>query len=113
MQSRRRIVSLCHWYKTQLILWVVRSTSAFLQLLLAQIDREKTAFVTKHGLFEFMVLPFGLKNSPSIFQRLMCQVLQGLQGTTCMVFLDDIIVFSKTWEEHLQHVREVLDRLLQ
>ena len=92
---------------------IVDLRSAFLQLPLALEDREKTAFVTKQGLFEFTVLPFGLKNSPSVFQRLMHEVLQGLVGSCCMVFLDDIIVFSVTWEEHLQHLREVFSRLHQ
>ena len=90
---------------------IIDLRSAFLQLPLHADDREKTAFVTRRGLFEFNVLPFGLKNSPSNFQRLMHTVLQDLQGQTCMVFLDDIIVFSATWEEHLQRLREVLDRL--
>ena len=92
---------------------IIDLRSAFLQLPIAPADREKTAFVTKQGLFEFTVLPFGLKNSPSVFQRLMHEVLRELQGRTCMVFLDDIIVFSVTWEEHLQRLREVIDRLMQ
>ena len=74
-------------------------------------DCQKTAFVTKQGLFDFTVLPFGLKNSPSVFQRLMHEVLHDLLGNTCMVFLDDIIVFSVTWEEHLQRLRQVFARL--
>ena len=90
---------------------IVDLRSAFLQLPLHPNDREKTAFVTKQGLYEFTVLPFGLKNSPSIFQRLMHQVLEGLLGQICMVFLDDIVIFSSTWEEHLQHLREVFARL--
>ena len=90
---------------------IIDLRSAFLQLPLHPDDCEKTAFVTKQGLFEFTVLPFGLKNSPSIFQRLMHQVLGGLLGHTCCVFLDDIIVFSTTWEEHLQHLRELFSRL--
>ena len=90
---------------------IIDLRSAFLQLPLHPNDREKTAFVTKQGLFEFTVLPFGLKNSPSIFQRLMSEVLRGLIGNTCMVFLDDIIVFSRTWEEHIQHLQEVFARL--
>ena len=90
---------------------IIDLRSAFLQLPLRPEDQEKTAFVTKQGLFEFTVLPFGLKNSPSVFQRLMSDVLAELLGKTCMVFLDDIIVFSTTWEEHLQHLREVFSRL--
>ena len=90
---------------------IIDLRSAFLQLPLHPKDREKTAFVTKQGLFEFTVLPFGLKNSPAVFQRLMHQVLRGLQGNICTVFLDDIIVYSTTWESHLHRLREVMDRL--
>ena len=57
-------------------------------------DREKTAFTTRHGLFEFQVMAFGLCNAPSTFQRLMEFVLAGLQWQTCLVYLDDVIVFG-------------------
>ena len=90
---------------------IVDLRSAFLQLPLHPRDRQKTAFITKQGLYEFTVLPFGLKNSPAVFQRLMTEVLQGLQGSSCTVFLDDIIIYSSTWESHLYRLREVLGRL--
>ena len=86
---------------------IVDPRSAFLQLPLDPKDRETTAFVTKQGLFELTVQPFGLKNSLSVFRRLMCEVLAGLQGQICMVFLDNAIVFSRIWEKHLKHLREV------
>lgn len=90
---------------------IIDLRSAFLQLPLQPADREKTAFVTKQGLFEFTVLPFGLKNSPSQFQRLMSKVLSDLIGKCCAVFLDDIIVFTKTWPEHIWCLQQVLSRL--
>ena len=67
-------------------------------------DKEKTAFVTSHGLFQFSVR---LCNAPATFQRLMEHVLAGLHWFTCLVYLDDIIVFSTTAEEHLERLRTV------
>lgn len=74
-------------------------------------DKCKTAFSTRHGLFEFNVLSFGLCNSPSTFQRLMDLVLADLQWTTCLVYLDDIIVFGRSFQEHLSRLGEVLAKL--
>lgn len=76
-------------------------------------DREKTAFCTPDGLFEFnvTVMPFGLSNAPATFQRLMDVVLTGLQWSTCLVYIDDVVIMGKTFEEHLQHLRKVLQRL--
>ena len=76
-------------------------------------DREKTAFISKSGLYEFKVLPFGLSNAPSTFERCMESVLRNLQWQTCLIYLDDIIVFGKTFEEHIERLREVLCRLQQ
>ena len=74
-------------------------------------DREKTAFATFKGLFEFRVMPFGLTGAPNTFQRLMDSALSGLQFETCLVYLDDIVVFSKTFDEHIARLRQVLSRL--
>ena len=76
-------------------------------------DREKTAFTTRHGLFEFQVMPFGLCNAPGTFQRLMEFVLAGLQWQTCLVYLDDVIVYGRDFDEHLKRLREVFERLRQ
>ena len=76
-------------------------------------DKQKTAFTTRQGLFEFNVLSFGLCNSPSTFQRLMDLVLADLQWTTCLVYLDDIIIFGRTFQEHLGRLDEVLTKLRQ
>ncbi|UYV69258.1 K02A2.6-like [Cordylochernes scorpioides] len=64
-------------------------------------DKEKTAFTTGSGLWQFNVMPFGLYNAPATFERLMEAVLQGLATETCMVYLDDIIVLGKNFEDHL------------
>ena len=74
-------------------------------------DRAKTAFCTPDGLFEFNVMPFGLCNAPATFQRLMDLVLAGLQWSSCLVYLDDVIVIGKTFKEHLSNLHTVLTRL--
>ena len=75
-------------------------------------ESEKTAFVTRDGHFEFKVLPFGLTNAPATFQRTMDMVLSGLNWKICMVYIDDIIVYRPSFEEHLHHLTEVFDCLL-
>ena len=78
---------------------------------------EKTAFVTPQGLYEFRVMPFGLTNAPAAFQRLMQKVLMGLnpeEGEDYVaVYIDDVLVFSRTLEDHLEHLRLVIDCLQQ
>jgi hypothetical protein len=74
-------------------------------------DREKTAFATDDGLFECVGLPFGLVNAPATFQRAMDSVLHEMLGKNCMAYLDDIIVFSSSWEEHRDDLHQVMDRL--
>ena len=74
-------------------------------------DREKTAFITSEGLYEFNVLPFGLCNGPATFQRLMNILLAGIQWHDCLVYLDDIIVLGRTYDEHLQNLIKVFNRL--
>ena len=69
---------------------------------------EKTAFATHSGLYEFVVMPFGLCNAPSTFQRLMERVLTGLAQDICIVYLDDILVMGTTFEEHLFNLQCVL-----
>ena len=71
----------------------------------------KTAFACSSGLFQFKVLPFGVCNGGATFQRLMDYVLSGLSWKICLLYLDDIIVFSKTFEEHVQNLSLVLTRL--
>ena len=85
--------------------------SGYWQVEMDPADKEKTAFITPFGLHQFRVMPFGLTNAPSTFQRLMSMVLVGLSWVTCLVYLDDIIIFSRTVEEHLQRLTEVLQRL--
>lgn len=85
--------------------------SGYWQIKVRKEDQPKTAFVTKTGLFQFSVLPFGLVNAPSCFEKCMETILRGLQWQTCLIYLDDIIVFSKTFDVHLKRLSEVLDRI--
>ena len=74
-------------------------------------DREKTAFITPSGIYQFNVMPFGLTNAPATFQRLMDSLFSGLIGKSVVVYLDDLNIYSKTFEEHLKHLQEVFDIL--
>ena len=87
--------------------------SGYWQVEMDKGDREKTAFITQEGLYQFKVMPFGLTNAPATFQRLMDAVLAGLQWKSCLVYLDDVIIVGRTFEEHLNHLGEVFDRLRQ
>ena len=89
--------------------------SGYRQIRVDASSREKTAFVTHRGLYEFCVMPFGIKNAPSVFQRLMQNLLLGLKKDTEQEFvdayLDDIIVFSRTFSDHLIHLQRVFECL--
>ena len=86
--------------------------SGFHQVSIAEEDRPKTAFsIPGSGLWQWRDLPFGLINSPSVFERLMERVFAGLTFLILLIYLDDIIVYSKTFEEHLENLRTVLERL--
>ena len=80
----------------------------FTQLELAEEDIEKTTFRTHQGLFQFKHLPFGLRNGPSIFQWVMQGILAPYLWIFCLVYIDDIIIYSKSYEEHLSHLDQVL-----
>uniref|UniRef100_A0A8C6P7M8 Gypsy retrotransposon integrase-like protein 1 n=3 Tax=Nothobranchius furzeri TaxID=105023 RepID=A0A8C6P7M8_NOTFU len=76
-------------------------------------DEWKTAFKTPLGHFEYLVMPFGLTNAPAVFQSLVNSVLGDMLNKYVTVYLDDILIFSKTLEQHVLHVRSVLQRLLE
>ena len=78
---------------------------------MAPSSQEKTAFTTHCGLYEFKKMPFGLVNAPATFQRLMEAVLSGLARGVCHVYLDDVLVFGRTIEEHNQRLKLVLERI--
>ena len=87
--------------------------SGYWQVLLDPEDRQKTAFSTQKGHFQCITMPMGLKGSPATFQRLMDSVLRGLHWKSVLVYLDDIILFSQTFAEHLEHLRVVFHCLRQ
>lgn len=74
-------------------------------------DQHKTAFKTRFGLYEFTVMPFGLTNAPACFTRMMNRIFSDMHHRSVIIYIDDIIIFSKTKEEHKEHVAEVLKRL--
>jgi hypothetical protein len=83
---------------------------AYWQVGLREEDKCKTAFVVDGNLFEFNVMPFGSMNAPSTFQRLVDRILRGLTWRQCLVYMDDVLIFSKTFEDHLRDIDEVLAR---
>ena len=79
------------------------------QVLLSEESKEISAFVTPQGLFQCRVMPFGMKKAPATFQRMMNRVISG--HGNCVVYLDDVLVYSNSWEEHLGHLRDLFGRL--
>ena len=87
-------------------------TKGYYQIPVLPEDRPKTAFCTPWGKFQFTRMPFGLRNAPTTFQRVMDGVLDGLEQYSG-AYIDDILIFSETWTNHLWHIKHVLDRLRQ
>ena len=85
--------------------------SGYHQVEVAKEDQYKTAFVTHEGQYVWKVMPFGLTNAPSTFQMLMNETLKGLIGKIVLVYLDDILIFSKSVNEHKNHLKMVLNRI--
>jgi len=79
------------------------------QVPLSRRAQELSAFVTPDGLFQYRVMPFGMKNAPATFQRMMNKVISGLDG--CEVYIDDLVLYSASWEEHVKLLREFFRRL--
>ena len=93
------------WYST------LDLAAGYWQVEVDEQDKEKTAFATPMGLYEFQRMPFGLCNGPATFQRLMHRCLGDLNLDTVLIYLDDVIVYSPTFEAHVQHLEEVFQRM--
>jgi len=85
--------------------------SGYYNMSIADEDRDTSAFITRKGCHRFTVMPFGLTYAPSVFQRLMDFVLAGLSYITCLIYLDDIIIFGRTFEQQLNRLEEVFRRI--
>jgi Reverse transcriptase (RNA-dependent DNA polymerase) len=99
-----RVVGAKHYTKIDL-------RNAYHRIRIRSSDEWKMAFRTRYGQFEYQVLPFGLANAPATFQTYMNRALQGLVDITCVVYLDDILIFSVNPEDHHRYVAEVLRKL--
>ena len=86
-------------------------TAGYHQVKVKESDVPKTAFVTKYGHFEYVSMPFGLTNAPATFQRVMELALNGLQWQICLIYIDDILIFSRNFDEHLDRLRQVVQRI--
>ena len=75
-------------------------------------DKDKTSFITDAGFFRFNVLAFGLTNVPATFQRYMDAVLAGIKWNILLVYIDGVLIYNKTFENHLRDLEEVLNRLI-
>ena len=84
--------------------------SRYYQLKIKKSDIPKTAFVTRYGQFEFTVMSFGLTNAPAYFMNLMNKVFMDELDKFVVVFIDDILIYSKSVQEHEQHLRVVLEK---
>ena len=91
---------------------VLDAKSGYHQIEIAEDHKERTAFtVGPLGFYEYNRMPFGLSNSPATYQRLMEDCLGELHLNICFIFLDDIIIFSRTFDEHLERLQQVFDKL--
>ena len=99
-------VSSCKWFTA------VDINSAFWSIPIRLKDRKKTAFITQKGHWQWKVLPFGYKNSPAVFQRTLARIIKKYNlEEFCVNYIDDMLIFSKTFEEHLEHIQSLFEAI--
>lgn len=106
-----RIDDLLHTAKQTTYMTTLDLKSGYHQVSVRESDRDKTAFICPFGIFRFRRMPVGMKNAPSTFQRLIDRFRAGLQDLTILAYLDDLILLSRSFQEHLADLRKVFDRL--
>ena len=74
-------------------------------------SKEKTTFTKRHGLYQFKVLPLGLFNAPGLFQRLMQHILRGYISRKCLIYMDDVIIYSLNFGQHLEDIKVIFDAI--
>jgi hypothetical protein len=85
--------------------------SGYFQFKIREYDITKTAFVTRYGSYEYTVMPFGLTNAPSYFMNMMNKVFMEFLDKFVVVFIDDILIYSKSNEEHEKHLQLIMEKL--
>jgi hypothetical protein len=97
----------CSWFTA------IDLGSAFWSILIRQEDRHKTGFVTQQGHYQWNSLPFGLRTSPAIFQRILAGIIRRNKlGEFCCNYIDDILIFSRSFEEHVKHLESVMEAIM-
>jgi len=108
-----RIEDILNYLKGKKYFSLCDAIYGFWQVPIVESDIPKTAFISSEGLYEFIVMPFGFCNAPATFQRLMDEVLQGIRFLCVLDYIDDLLTYSDTWTDHLQHLQTLFGRLRQ
>lgn len=85
--------------------------SGYYQVEMAKKDKEKTVFICSQGLFEYNVMPFGLRNAPGTFQQLMDKILKNYIGEFVVMYIDNIMIYSKNFKDHVKHIKKILNKI--
>lgn len=106
-----RIDDLLHDAKSTICMSTLDLKAGYWQIRVREVDQEKTAFITPFGIYKFLRMPFGLRNAPSTFQRLIDKFRVSLSQIKLLAYLDDLIVFSASYQQHISDLREVFTKM--